>query len=345
MKAIGMRRAVLVLGMHRSGTSALSGALVQLGAAPPKSLMPASHENERGYFESTAFMAFHDTILAAGKSCWNDWRPLSFPYGTTLEAGYRNRAMMLLETEFGEARDFVLKDPRACRLVPFWLRTLHHAGIAAHVLIPFRSPQEVTRSLATRDRHMPRGDAIALWLRHTLDAERDSRGAARSFVFMDDLLSDWRGTLTRIARDLETPWQIDPETAAAGIDDFLSGELKHHQSGVEPASTDWAGRTFDAFAALVNDPASPTAQAALDGIRSAFDEACSLFGSNGYFMQSLPRGARDDFASNDNQPRDGAWDDVTAARGQARLWTLEAQTGDLRRRLETLRSRTDALAG
>ena len=101
---------------------------------------------------------------------------------------------------------------------------------------------------------------------------------------------------------------------------------------------------FDAFTALADDPAAPDAQEALDGIRSAFDEACALFGKNGYFTHSLPHGARDDFASNDNQPRDGAWDDVTAARRQATLWTLEAQAGDLRRRLETLRDRTGVLA-
>lgn len=339
----GPRRAILVLGMHRSGTSALAGALVHLGVAAPRSLMPATWENERGYFESMAFMVFHETILAAAKSCWNDWRPLSFPYDTPLETGYRNRALTLVETEFGDARVFVLKDPRACRLVPFWLRALEQAGIAPHVLIPFRSPQEVAKSLAARDGHMPPGESTALWLRHALDAERDSRGIARSFVFMDDLLSDWRGTIARIARDLDAPWPLDPEAAAAGIDAFISHGLKRHQSAVGQASADWAGRVFDAFTALVDDPASRTAQATLDGIGSAFDQACGLFGGTGYFMDSLPRGARDDFASNDNQPRDGAWDDVTAARRQARLWTLEAQAGDLRRRLETLRDRTGAM--
>lgn len=340
MKATGgMRRAILVLGMHRSGTSALSGALVQLGAAPPRSLMPASSENERGYFESVAFMAFHNTILAASKSCWNDWRPLSFPNGTSLETGYRDRALALLDAEFGDAPVFILKDPRACRLVPFWRQTLDHAGIATHVLIPFRSPQEVAKSLATRDRHMPTGDSVALWLRHALDAERDSRGMTRSFVSMDALLSDWRGTLARIERDIATPWPIDLDAATAGIEAFLSRELRHHRAAIESASTDWAGRVFHAFTALAADPAAPAALAILDTIRTAFDEACALFGANGYFVHSLPCGAHDDFASNDNQPRDGAWDDVTAARRQATLWTLEARAGDLRRRLESLRER------
>lgn len=344
MKTIGgTRRAILVLGMHRSGTSALSGALVHLGVAPPRSLMPATGENERGYFESTAFMAFHDTILAAAGSCWNDWRPLAFPDETALESGFRSRAIALLETEFGDARVFVLKDPRACRMVPFWMRTLEFAGIAPHVLIPFRSPQEVTGSLAARDRHMPPGEGVALWLRHALDAEYDSRGVARSFVGMDDLLSDWRGTVARIARDLGMPWPIDPEHAAAGIDGFLSHSLKHHRSDVRPVSANWAGRVFDAFTTLAENPAAQAAQAALDETRSAFDQACSLLGAHGHFVQSLPRGAQDDVAGRDNRRRDGAWDDVTAARQQARLWTLAAQARDLRRSLESLSDRAGVM--
>ena len=43
--------AVLVVGMHRSGTSAVSGVLNKLGVAVPDTLHPADEHNARGYFE------------------------------------------------------------------------------------------------------------------------------------------------------------------------------------------------------------------------------------------------------------------------------------------------------
>ena len=64
MEALKMRNVILVLGMHRSGTSAAAGILVKLGGAQPKTLMPAEGGNERGYFESQALMTFHDELLA-----------------------------------------------------------------------------------------------------------------------------------------------------------------------------------------------------------------------------------------------------------------------------------------
>jgi hypothetical protein len=57
------REALLVLGMHRSGTSAVAGLLVRLGAQPPKTLMEGDADNRKGYWESTALCAFHERLL------------------------------------------------------------------------------------------------------------------------------------------------------------------------------------------------------------------------------------------------------------------------------------------
>src|SRR5271163_5273785 len=61
---------VIVLGMHRRGTSAVAGTLVKLGGGSPKHLMVANAGNARGYFESVAFMQFHDELLASAGSRW-----------------------------------------------------------------------------------------------------------------------------------------------------------------------------------------------------------------------------------------------------------------------------------
>ena len=68
------RRVVLVLGMHRSGTSALSHAVHLLGAGAPATLMPPGPDNPRGFWESAVVASLNDEILAAGGSGWADWQ-------------------------------------------------------------------------------------------------------------------------------------------------------------------------------------------------------------------------------------------------------------------------------
>src|SRR5690242_15048034 len=68
------RRAVVVLGMHRSGTSALAGALHLAGAGEPKTPIPADENNQRGYWEPAPLVQAHDEFLTAIGSSWADWR-------------------------------------------------------------------------------------------------------------------------------------------------------------------------------------------------------------------------------------------------------------------------------
>ena len=63
-----MRDALLVLGMHRGGTSAVAGALTKLGGKAPNTLMPADAFNTRGYFKCVTLYHFHDELLASAGS-------------------------------------------------------------------------------------------------------------------------------------------------------------------------------------------------------------------------------------------------------------------------------------
>jgi hypothetical protein len=65
-------KALLTLGMHRSGTSSIAGAMVRLGGA--LNLLPPADDNPKGFWESSVLMSLNDQILAAGRSHWDDWR-------------------------------------------------------------------------------------------------------------------------------------------------------------------------------------------------------------------------------------------------------------------------------
>jgi hypothetical protein len=220
------RTAILVLGMHRSGTSALARLLGYLGAALPNDAIEAHSDNARGYWESAAIIKADDQLLRVARSSWFDPRPLDL---SRLEpSSLRSRKDRLWEAvtaAFGDARLMVIKDPRQCRFVPTVVETLAEHGIASRAVLMLRGPAAVARSIASRD-----GTTFAfahlLWLRHMIDAERATRGLVRTVVGFDAMLADWRDTASRLL-PLTGGTMPEGDTAAA-IDSFLDPALRHH---------------------------------------------------------------------------------------------------------------------
>src|SRR5690348_14529849 len=85
---------LVILGMHRSGTSLLAGALGLLGASLPKHVMPSNCSNPKGYFEPQKIVELHDEMLLALNSSWSDFRHLDFSrLDPTAAAGFKERLM------------------------------------------------------------------------------------------------------------------------------------------------------------------------------------------------------------------------------------------------------------
>ena len=260
------KRAILVLGMHRSGTSALARTINLLGAAAPQTLMGASAYNERGYWESEPLVQLDDEVMAACGRSWRSTRPMR----TDAMPGRAELGRRLKDTiasEFGDAGTIVLKDPRVTRLLPFYRDALTEAGYEILPVIALRNPIEVAKSLARRD-HMVARRALGLWLRYTLDAEHDTRGMRRAVVVYEDLLADWRGVTAKMKSQLGGYWPEPMKAAAAQIDTFLAPELRHHTdklpSGLLGRAA-LAGRLYREMERLVADPAATPASSVVIG--------------------------------------------------------------------------------
>ena len=214
------RRAVVVLGMHRSGTSAVAGCLHRLGVDFGPRLMPATEDNARGYFEHIDIVNLHDRLLLALDSSWDEIRPL--PPGWSQDDArtgrYRAELLELLQRDLPTAPLWGIKDPRLCRLLPWWEPVWAATGSRPLFVIVRRSPSEVAASLARRE-----GFSIAkshlLWLLHTVEAERATRFGPRVFVEFKDFLSDWRAALEPVRAALGRPWPTP--SAEAFIDPAL----------------------------------------------------------------------------------------------------------------------------
>ncbi|MGA7386138.1 MAG: hypothetical protein WBW81_16015 [Methylocella sp.] len=278
-----MRNVILVLGMHRSGTSAAAGFLVKLGGGQPKTLMPAEGTNERGYFESSALMTFHDELLASAGSSWTDWRQFNPAwYQTPTAAAFRKRAKQLFKEEFDGAPLAVLKDPRACRLAPFWLTVLAGMKVRPRVVIPVRSPLEVAFSMRKRDGFSLATGAL-LWLRHVIDAEAASRALPRSIFTWDQLLRDWRGVAEKASTELGLPWPRLSDFTAHEIENFIGDDLVHHrvsapELAAHPDIHEWTMSAYRAMLKLARAPQSRSALKTLDQTRDAFNHASRMFG-------------------------------------------------------------------
>src|SRR5262249_26400921 len=220
--------AILVLGMHRSGTSAVARVLNLLGADLPNNLLPPAADNPRGFWESQELMTLHDELVAAAGSSWDDWTRLA-PDGlaTEIVGRFRARLLALLEANFGAARLFVIKDPRMCRMVPLWRSVLEEFGATVRIVIPVRNPLEVAASLASRNA-LSTAWSLLIWLRHVLDAERETRDLPRSVIRFGDLLHDHRRVLAQMSRRLAVKWPRSLTTARAEIEEFLSLTDRHH---------------------------------------------------------------------------------------------------------------------
>ena len=253
------KRAVLVLGMHRSGTSALTRIINLMGFSAPKTLMAATEANEAGFWESEVFMDLDERIL---KACGHKWssrkRMREDVMAVARRTGLLDEVRRALADEYGDAPDIVLKDPRISRLMAIYEPVLKEAGYRIVPLLALRNPVEVAASITKRDR-FDLGKGLGIWLRYTLDAERETRGMPRAVVVYEDLLSDWRKVSDVMKRQLGGYWPEPTREVAAEIDAFLTSDLRHYAHALPSGlfgRAALAGQLYREMAKLVTNPAA-----------------------------------------------------------------------------------------
>lgn len=190
-------RMIFVLGMHRSGTSALSGMLSKSGFDPPSDLMPAHPDNPVGYWESHGVCLLNDNYLSDRETSWST--PNTLPTGwedDPITEIWRRRMLQHVERVFAGTHLPVIKDPRFCILMEGLSPWLESNSIQAYMLLPIRDPLEVASSL--QEAHaIPIATGVRLWLHYVLEAENISRGYPRLLMSFVDLINSPEQCLAR----------------------------------------------------------------------------------------------------------------------------------------------------
>jgi hypothetical protein len=221
----------LVLGMHRSGTSAVTGLLERLGCfvADDGDRMPPRDDNPRGFGERLDVARLNDELLWAAGATWHmpsDFDLRSIPAEQLDVFWERGRSIVrVLESH----RPWVLKDPRMALLMSFWDAILP----ARTEIVVHRHPVQVSQSLAARD-EIPLPLGLALWERYQLAILRHVATGVPIIVGFEKLVED----PVRVSREIFVAAQRlprrhgllspDPERVRAHIDPEL---VHYHLDG------------------------------------------------------------------------------------------------------------------
>jgi hypothetical protein len=142
---------VAVLGMHRSGTSALVGTLQQRGLYLGEHSTQNRH-NRRGNRENPSVMSLNEAVLNDSGGSWRE--P---PAAVAWSSQRLDQARMILR-EYAGHPVWGFKDPRTLLTFDGWEQLLPDIELAGI----FRHPSSVARSLASRP-NLPVADPLGLW--------------------------------------------------------------------------------------------------------------------------------------------------------------------------------------
>ena len=119
------QKCIFIVGMHRSGTSALTGTLNLMGVELGRELMQPWADNPKGFFENNKIWKYNQKILENFGSSWDN--PFLYGEDWTLKrdlSPFRPYIENLIQEEFSTAPLFAIKDPRMCILFPLWQNVL-----------------------------------------------------------------------------------------------------------------------------------------------------------------------------------------------------------------------------
>jgi hypothetical protein len=275
----GRRQMLVVAGSGRSGTSLITGLTGRLGVYIPQPEVSANRSNPRGFGEPRWLVDYHNDLLTSVDVVVEDGRPEAWDLtdGLAADEGALGPLVEWLEQQFAQSDRIVVKDPRLA-----WFFELHRAAAAkvgadVHVATMLRHPAEVMRSreiaYGTRTSNTTR---VVGWLTMMLGIEARTRDLPRATVRYDDLLGDWRTSMTQADATIRMGlFERATEQQVSDAGDLVDPGL--HRSTADwgelelpPRVLDLATRGYDAYGLLV--ATAPDGQAAardaLDALRA-----------------------------------------------------------------------------
>jgi len=220
------KKIFVILGMHRSGTSATSRAMKVFDINLGDNLMPpVSGINDKGFWEDEDIYKLNEEMLSKVESDWCHVREVSDSDFLHLrDKGYFVKAVELIRTKLCNADTFAFKDPRMGKMLPFWIDVFEHCQFDVRYVITLRHPLSVVKSLSKRDKFVNE-HSYFLWLTHVLLILIYTKNTHRVLVDYDNLISNPDHEINRIAKALNLT--VNPDELNDYRVNFLDQHLRH----------------------------------------------------------------------------------------------------------------------
>ncbi len=223
------KKAVLVIGTGRSGTSTLSRGLIALGVEFGAAHKKPSQKNPRGLFEEVHMLAISKMVRrrlglrAEHVRLLNDrnWRE------TNLD-DLRAKMRKAIDAAMGDAPIWGFKYAGTGRLIPFWLPLLQEMKVRPAFVLAYRNPMSITASRNQLDPYRGRQAKIDLeWLANLVPELHLTKGSPLVIVDYDRMVQEPVVQLRRIAALLD----LQPDSASLSdfAENFISPGLRHSQ--------------------------------------------------------------------------------------------------------------------
>jgi len=218
---------ILVLGMKRSGTSALTKGLEVMGVSLGDHLMPPNEFNKKGYWEDWDFHELNrEMLIASSRNRARRILPLTEKEKIhLLQSDYAQRAAQLLLKKIPPGQPFAVKVPTSSILIPFWKTICDHLQLSLSIVIALRNPISVANSVECSFEDLQE-KSFWIWASSMLTSLIYSEGYQRILVDYDELIGNPSRQMERVAVELNL--KIDEDRLKNYTDYFIDPSLRHH---------------------------------------------------------------------------------------------------------------------
>ena len=226
---------VIIIGMHRSGTSILTrisnllGLKLEIGEFVP----PIKGDNDTGFWELQEVVDVNESILNNFGISHLDAEELPSNWLDNLEKSekshhYIEKIEEILSRTTDKDNFFGIKDPRISRLLPLWTKCCKRLDIEPVFIFSLRSPIEVAQSLHKRN-NITVEQALDLWNIYNQEAEFHSRNFKRYFVSFPDIMNSWERDMLEAEEYLDIKWNYN-SSSRENINNFIQNDLYRNKN-------------------------------------------------------------------------------------------------------------------
>jgi hypothetical protein len=223
-------RVVILLGMHRSGTSLITRGLSACGLELGTNLIGATPFNTKGHWEDRTIYEINERVMELCRAPWDNLKDIPEDFLLREEAQpVFNQACSYIRANFSGYQQWAFKDPRTSRTLPFWQRVFQKCGVKVSYVFVIRNPRSVAESLerfngAPMANKLPH-HAFALWVSYLAPHFQRLLTEQVAIIDYDDFLETPEQSLRQVAQLLSL--DLDDQPLRDYATHFVDEQLRH----------------------------------------------------------------------------------------------------------------------